>query len=282
MTSVRTDWEEIDYKPEGAGAAGELRLGLLRGCHMPRRGGCSAPATTRPPFSSIPNPPGRRGCDRRICRSGTAPCRRSSGRYVYADTYDALGDQIHTRRARPGRCQRRCAPRGHRRRTSSPSARTPAAISTSRRSISSVFRLEPTSGGFPCKLAPALTVEKKSARRAAKKGAVVIKALCDEDCDLTAKATIVIKGGGEASSAKRKRKGREIVGGASEHPPPARPEDKAEARALEEEDQAHSQGARRRAEGGCEDRGLGDRGRRRNGHRQAQGEAPKVKRKAKQ
>ena len=34
----------------------------------------------------------------------------------------------------------------------------------------------------------------------------MIRALCDEDCDLVAKATLVIKGGGKASSAKRKRK----------------------------------------------------------------------------
>jgi hypothetical protein len=67
-----------------------------------------------------------------------------------------------------------------------------------------VFRLEPTSGGFPCKLAPVLTVETKSARRAAAKGAVLIKALCDEDCDLTTTAAVVLKGRGRAASAKRK------------------------------------------------------------------------------
>jgi hypothetical protein len=74
----------------------------------------------------------------------------------------------------------------------------------------SVSRLQPTSGAFPCKTAPALTVEKKPARHAVRKGAVVIRALCDEDCDLSATATIVLKGRGKASSARRRRKGRVI------------------------------------------------------------------------
>ena len=51
-------------------------------------------------------------------------------------------------------------------------------------------------------------METKPARRVAEKGAVVIKALCDEDCDLSARASIVLKRGSKASSAKRGRKGR--------------------------------------------------------------------------
>jgi hypothetical protein len=132
-----------------------------------------------------------------------------AGRYVYADSYNALGGQLHSAVLGPG----------------PPSAHGPLGLSAS--GVSSfgqdacghiyvatfsgtVFRIQPTSGPFPCKVAPGLTVETKSARRAAAKGAVVIKALCDEDCDLSAQVFVVIRRGGAASSAKRGRRGRVI------------------------------------------------------------------------
>jgi glucose/arabinose dehydrogenase len=201
----QNSWEELNFKPEGAASGANFGWDCFEGHEV--FSGCSVPNHS-PPVLVYPNSgSGTAVNGGYVIRDSALPTLR--GRYIYADTFDGLGGQIHTVVLGPG------------------GASGDGPVGLSAELVVSfgqdacghiyvatlggtVFRLEPTSGGFPCKLAPVLTVFKKSARRAARKGAVVIRALCDEDCDLTAQATILLKGGGEASSAKRGRKGRGI------------------------------------------------------------------------
>jgi glucose/arabinose dehydrogenase len=198
-------WEEIDYKPEGGGSGANFGWNCFEG--FVAFSGCSLPNHSRPAlvYQNSTGPAAVSGGY--VIRDSALP--GLAGRYVYADSYNALGGQLHSAVLGPG----------------PPSAHGPLGLSAS--GVSSfgqdacghiyvatfsgtVFRIQPTSGPFPCKVAPGLTVETKSARRAAAKGAVVIKALCDEDCDLSSKAFVVIRRGGSASSAKRGRRGRVI------------------------------------------------------------------------
>ncbi len=116
-------------------------------------------------------------------------------------------------------------------------------------------------------------METKPARRVARKGAVLIKALCDEDCDLSAKASIVLKGRGGASSSKRGRKGRVLRA----LPVSVRLQLGSKARLKLDLSKRRTKRLRKALaggrQGGGEDRGLGDRGRGWHRHGQAQGEA---------
>jgi glucose/arabinose dehydrogenase len=195
-------WEEVDFKPEGAATGANFGWDCFEGNAV--FSGCSVPNHS-PPVLEYSNGGSAAVIGGYVIRDSALPNLR--GRYIYADVTDRLGDQIHTAVLGSG------------------GASGDAPVGLSADGVNSfgqdacghiyvttldgpVFRLQPTSGPFPCKLAPKLKVFKKSARRAARKGAVVIKALCDEDCDLTARAKIVL-GGGAASSAKR-GKGRRI------------------------------------------------------------------------
>jgi glucose/arabinose dehydrogenase len=199
-------WEEVDYKLEGGGAGANFGWDCFEGFAV--FSGCAVPNHS-PPALVYPNPGSGPSAvsGGYVIRDSALPGLR--GRYIYADTYDALGAQIRTAVLGPGGAS-----------GDGPLGLTASGVSSFGQDAcghiyvatlgGSVSRLEPTSGAFPCKTAPVLTVEKKPARSAARKGAVVIKALCDEDCDLSAKATIVLKRGGKASSARRGRKRRVI------------------------------------------------------------------------
>ncbi len=196
-------WEEIDFLPEGGGRGANFGWNCFEGTHV--NAGCPAPNHT-PPVLEYPNGgSGAAVSGGYVIRDSALPSLR--GRYIYADTFNALGGQIRTAVLGPGAAS-----------GDGPLGLTASGVSSFGQDAcghiyvatlgGSVSRLQPTSGAFPCKTAPELTVETKPARRVAEKGAVVIKALCDEDCDLSARASIVLKRGGQASSAKRGRKGR--------------------------------------------------------------------------
>jgi glucose/arabinose dehydrogenase len=192
-------WEEIDFTPEGGGSGANFGWNCFEGKHV--LAGCPVPNHT-PPALEYPNGgSGAAVSGGFVIRDSALPSLR--GRYIYADTFNALGGQIRTAVLGPETAT-----------GDAPLGLTANGVSSFGQDAcghiyvatlgGTVFRLEPTSGGFPCKLAPVLTVETKSARRAAAKGAVLIKALCDEDCDLTATAAVVLKGRGRAAGAKRK------------------------------------------------------------------------------
>jgi glucose/arabinose dehydrogenase len=197
-----SSWEEVDYKPEGAGAGANFGWDCFEGFAV--SSGCAVPNHSAPALV-YPNPGSEPSAVNGgyVIRDSALPSLQ--GRYIYADTFDALGGQIRTAVLAPGGAS-----------GDAPLGITASGVSSFGQDAcghiyvatlgGSVSRLQPTSGAFPCKTAPALTVEKKPARTAARKGAVVIRALCDEDCDLSATATIVLKGRGKASSAKRKPK----------------------------------------------------------------------------
>jgi glucose/arabinose dehydrogenase len=197
------DFEEVDYKPEGAGAGANFGWDCFEGNSV--QSGCSVPNHSGPVLV-YPNPLVGPAAviGGYVIRDSALP--GLIGRYIYADFSDAaLGGQIHTAVLSAGGAS-----------GDAPLLGASQVISFGQDACGhiyvvqddgSILRLQPTSGGFPCKTAPGLAVEKKSARKAAKKGAVVIRATCDEDCDLAVKATIVLKGGNDkAASAKRKKK----------------------------------------------------------------------------
>ena len=195
-------WEEIDFLPEGGGRGANFGWNCFEGAHV--NAGCPVPNHS-PPVLEYPNGGlGAAVSGGYVIRDSALPSLR--GRYIYADTFNALGGQIRTAVLGPGAAS-----------GDGPLGLTASGVSSFGQDAcghiyvatlgGSVSRLQPTSGAFPCKTAPELRVETKPARRVAGKGAVLIKALCDEDCDLSARAAIVLKRGGKASSAKRGRKG---------------------------------------------------------------------------
>jgi hypothetical protein len=115
-----------------------------------------------------------------------------NGRYVYADTFDALGNQLRTLVPSAGSASD--APLG---------LSASGVVSFGQDACGHIYvatlggqvlRLQPTSGDFPCKLAPELKLKTKTARRAARKGAIVFRASCDEDCDVSADGAVRIAG----------------------------------------------------------------------------------------
>jgi glucose/arabinose dehydrogenase len=200
----QTGWEEVDYKPEGAAVGANFGWDCFEGSHV--HAGCPVPNHSPPLLEYANDGSGAAVIGGYVIRDSALPGLR--GRYIYADNLTSLGEQIYTAVLGPAGASGN-APLG-------PTASFLASfgqdacghiyIATLGGTVS---RLQPTSGPFPCKVAPVLKVWKKSARRAARKGAAVIRVWCDEDCDLTARAKIVL-GGGAASSAKRGRNGQRI------------------------------------------------------------------------
>ena len=98
-TSARTRCEEIDYDGRGDASGRQLRLGRLRG-HPPLR----RPATTAPrpavPAADLRLQPRRRQLrdHRRLRGPRPARCRRSRGRYLYADFCDGRAALLRSRR----------------------------------------------------------------------------------------------------------------------------------------------------------------------------------------
>jgi glucose/arabinose dehydrogenase len=203
-------WEELDYAPEGGGAGANFGWNCFEGFAV--FSGCAVPNHS-PPVLVYPNPPSGPAAviGGFVIRDSALPA--LAGRYIYGDEAGALGTQLRTAVLQPGGAVGDAALPGVSVGGVSSFGQDACGHIYVASLGGSVSRLEPTAGPFPCKTAPALSVETKPARRTARKGAVVIKALCDEDCDLRATASIVLKGGGRASSAKRGGKGR-VLGAA--------------------------------------------------------------------
>jgi glucose/arabinose dehydrogenase len=196
-------WEEIDFKPEGGGAGANFGWDCFEGTST--YSGCAAPNHSLPVFVYANPQDGEAAViGGYVIRDSALPA--LGGRYIYTDEEGALGPQLRTAVLQPGGAVDDAALPGVSV-TEVDSFGQDACGHIYVATLSGpVYRLEPVEAPFPCKLAPVLTVETKSARRAARKGAIVLRVLCDEDCDATAQASIVLKGGGKASSAKRKRK----------------------------------------------------------------------------
>ena len=197
-------WEEIDFLPEGGGRGANFGWNCFEGAHV--NAGCPVPNHS-PPVLEYPNGGlGAAVSGGYVIRDSALPSLR--GRYIYADTFNALGGQIRTAVLGPGAAS-----------GDGPLGVTASGVSSFGQDAcghiyvatlgGSVSRLQPTSGAFPARPLPS-SPWRRSPRAGSPKGAVLIKALCDEDCDLSARASIVLKRGGKASSAKRGRKGRRL------------------------------------------------------------------------
>lgn len=187
-------WEEIDFAYEGTARGANFGWPCYEGNQVhSTAGACTPPlANYRRPALQYANPPAGAAAVNGgfVVRDPALPSLR--GRYVYADTYGAV----------PGVRSVRLFPGGSSGDASLGFAVT-APVSFGQDACGHiyvasqtgpVYRLQPSSGPFPCKLAPSLSLKLKKAKRAAKKGAIVIPIACDEDCDARARGFIKVKG----------------------------------------------------------------------------------------
>jgi hypothetical protein len=198
----RQAWEEIDYLQEGAGRGANFGWDCFEGTAVWT--GCPVPNHT-PPVHQYPNPPDGTAAiaGGYVLRDPSLPS--LAGRYVYADTSDALGGELHTIDLRAG----------------SPSDRGLGLTASQVLSFGqdacghiyvaaagngTVYRLDPAQGTLQCKLAPELVLKSKGIRSLLKTRVAKGRATCDEDCDLRASASITIGRASRAHSAGKKRK----------------------------------------------------------------------------
>jgi glucose/arabinose dehydrogenase len=193
------NWEELDFKREGAGRGANFGWNCFEG--FSEFSGCSPP-TPSPPVHVYANSGGAAVIGGYVIRDPALPSH--AGRYVYADNLGSLGNQIRTIDLAAGSG------------TDAPLGVALAGIVSFGQDAcghlyamtggGSVRRLEPAGGPFPCKLAPDLTISKtKRTARAARRGVLVIKATCDEDCDIAGETVIKLGGRKKAGSARKKR-----------------------------------------------------------------------------
>jgi glucose/arabinose dehydrogenase len=197
----RQAWEEIDYVPEGTGLGANFGWDCFEGTAVWT--GCAVPNHT-PPVHQYANPPDGTAAiaGGYVIRDPSLPS--LAGRYVYADTSDALGGELHTIDLRAG----------------SPSDRGLGLTASQVLSFGqdacghiyvaaagngTVYRLDPVLGPLQCKLAPELALTSKGIRRLLKTGIASGSATCDEDCDLMASASITIRRPARPRSAGKKK-----------------------------------------------------------------------------
>jgi glucose/arabinose dehydrogenase len=95
-------WEEIDFVPSGAGSGANFGWSCFEGS-QPYAGGCTPPpANHTPPVLEYPNPDTGPAAVNGgyVIRDGALPS--LLGRYIYADTYDVFGGELRTAQLFPG------------------------------------------------------------------------------------------------------------------------------------------------------------------------------------
>jgi glucose/arabinose dehydrogenase len=152
-------WEEVDFMPRGTGSGANFGWDCFEGNHVfflaPSSCTSSPPANPTPPvleYAHSTNPRGPASVmGGYVIRDGALPS--LLGRYIYADTYNTLGGQLHTAQLSAG------------------SSSGDSALGVSATNVVSfgedacahiyvasiggtVSRLEPTSGPFPCSPPP--------------------------------------------------------------------------------------------------------------------------------
>jgi len=185
-------WEEIDFMSEGTGRGANFGWVCFEG--FAPTGQCgTAPANHQPPvfqYARAPSPSAAINGGF-VIRDPALPT--LAGRYIYTDSSGALGGELRTITLGPGFAANDAG-------TGIVAAGT---VSFGQDACGHIYvaqiggpvsRLQPTTGAFPCKLAPVLKVKTKSAKRAAKKGAIVLKVECDEDCDAVGDGFIRVQG----------------------------------------------------------------------------------------
>jgi glucose/arabinose dehydrogenase len=146
-------WEEIDFMPRGTGRGANFGWNCFEGTHVfggaPPACTSSPPANPTPPVLEYPHPSsgGAAVNGGYVVRDGALPS--LLGRYIYADSFAGLGNELHTVQLSAG------------------SASGDSGLGISASHVVSfgedacahiylatlggnVYRLEPTSGGFPC------------------------------------------------------------------------------------------------------------------------------------
>ncbi len=250
-------WEEIDFKPEGTGLGANFGWNCFEGTMV--AAGCPV-SNHSPPLHQYAN--GGAGAAITggfVIRDSALPS--LAGRYIYADSQNALGGEVRTIVLSPGGATGD-APLG---------INLPGVVSFGQDACGHIYaaaisgpvrRLEPTSGPFPCKTAPKLTaLDTKGAppggAQAQADGARLMRrGLHPErrrnDCDQGSEEE---RQGGTAAGDAGQRRGRDGRQGSRA------------GQVLEEAGEAPAQGAAVRPPRGGADQGLGNRRWRRHARR---------------
>jgi glucose/arabinose dehydrogenase len=197
-------WEEVDFREEGNGLGANFGWRCFEGNHVfVTSGECNpAPANHVPPVIEYQNPAAGSAAvvGGYVVRDGGLPT--LVGRYLYADTYNALGGQIYAAHlAESGATGN--APLG----LSADSVVSFGEDACGHVYVASaagpVFRIEPGSGPLPCDPAgpprspdtvpPRLELGLSGARHAAVRGALLVAVSCDEECFVVGRALIRIR-----------------------------------------------------------------------------------------
>jgi glucose/arabinose dehydrogenase len=145
----QASWEEIDFVPSGAGSGANFGWICFEGS-QPYAGGCTPPpANHTPPVLEYPNPDTSPAAVNGgyVIRDGALPS--LLGRYIYADTYDVFGGELRTAQLFPGGSSG----------DSGLGLFATTVVSFGEDACAhiyvaaiggAVYRLEPTSGAFPC------------------------------------------------------------------------------------------------------------------------------------
>jgi glucose/arabinose dehydrogenase len=201
-------WEEVDFRKVGNGLGANFGWRCFEGNHVFFSSGeCSpAPADHVPPVLEYQNPPGGPAAvvGGYVVRDGSLPA--LVGRYLYADTYNALGGQIYAADlAESGASGNATLGLG------APEVVSFGEDACARVYVASaggpVYRMEPESGAVPCDpaspppppppsrdtTAPRLELGLSGARHTAARGALLVAVSCDEECFVAGRALIRIR-----------------------------------------------------------------------------------------
>jgi glucose/arabinose dehydrogenase len=193
-------WEEIDFKPEGGGLGANFGWNCFEG--MAVAAGCPVPNHSPPVLQYANGGSGAAIAGGFVIRDSALPS--LAGRYVYTDSFNALGGELRTAVLAPGGATG----------DASLGLNLGGVVSFGQDACGHIYvatlggevrRLQPVSGPFGCKTAPVLVVKKRVARGAARRGAVVLRVLCDEDCVVSGSATVRIRGGKKLKARKARR-----------------------------------------------------------------------------
>lgn len=189
----QTAWEEVNHVPEGGARAANFGWNCFEGgqAYAGAPAACSPPPSNHtPPVFQYRNPPSGASAviGGYVVRDPGLPA--LTGRYLYADNAGALGDQLRSFVPVPGAAGS----------DAGTGLFVPGAASFGQDACGHVYvaaadgivsRLDPPAAPPACKLAPKPSVDSRSAKR----GAIVVRVGCDEDCTASATGSVWVKRG---------------------------------------------------------------------------------------
>lgn len=191
-------WEEVSFVAEGGARGANFGWPCFEATH-PFPGppaACTSPPAHTPPVLEYPHHPGQSSAITGgfVVRDPSLPS--LYGRYIYTDSGYGLDGAIRSARLTPtGALDDSDTGLGVQQLMVSFGEDACGHIYTADILTDVVGRIEPVNGQVTCKLAPDLSIDAGSVKRAAKRRAIVLLATCDEDCDFEATGSVRVKRG---------------------------------------------------------------------------------------